>query len=356
MNPTKRTLLEQMRVNEMEVMKRKQLIGLSEQDAELLKGVKDEILQQIDHIVTVFYEHQTSVDEIALLIGDADTLKRLKLLQRKYILELFHGFYDLEYVNNRLRIGLVHKRIGVEPMLYLASLSKLKSILCSVLQKCIPDRDMYLAVYAALDRLLDFDVTLIFDTYVSSLLSEIELSRDRAERYARSLEEQVAERTRQLEELSRRDGLTGLFNVRAFHEYLRRDLQTIERNAMPLSLIYLDVDGFKEINDGFGHLMGNQILKGVARVLMENCREVDTPCRYGGDEFCLILVGAELDEARHIAERIIAEFERIHEDTSLSIGIAQTGPSSYIDGDTLVKLADKKMYEAKQVSGSHIAL
>ena len=78
--------------------------------------------------------------EIALLIGDADTLRRLRSAQRKYVNDLFSGFYNLEYVNNRLRIGLVHKRIGVEPKLYLAAINTLHQLLIEMVQSTIPDK------------------------------------------------------------------------------------------------------------------------------------------------------------------------------------------------------------------------
>ena len=119
MNQTEQTLLEQMRITDFEVEHRKILFSFSNADAQLLLSCKPTIEQNIDSVVTEFYRMQTSVAEIALLIGDADTLARLRSAQRKYILDLFGGLYDLEYVNNRLRIGLVHKRIGVEPKLYL---------------------------------------------------------------------------------------------------------------------------------------------------------------------------------------------------------------------------------------------
>jgi hypothetical protein len=90
------------------------------------RQLPSKIEPHIDALVDKFYTLQTGITEIALLIGDADTLTRLRAAQRRYILDLFSGLYDLEYVNNRLRIGLVHKRIGVEPKLYLAAINTLK--------------------------------------------------------------------------------------------------------------------------------------------------------------------------------------------------------------------------------------
>lgn len=118
---TDQTLLEQLRITDFEVENRKLLFLLTEADCVLLKEFKSSVDEKLEALVADFYEIQTNIPEIALLIGDAETLGRLKTAMRKYIQDLFSGLYDLEYVNNRLRIGLVHKRIGVEPKLYLAA-------------------------------------------------------------------------------------------------------------------------------------------------------------------------------------------------------------------------------------------
>ncbi|MCW5211307.1 hypothetical protein VU04_00140 [Desulfobulbus sp. TB] len=115
-------------------------------------------------ITRIFYEKQTSFEEIALIIGDADTLKRLITAQKKYIINLFSGKYDLEYVNNRLRIGLVHKRIGVEPKYYLSALKTLKDILTNIISNDISDNEVKKTTCDALDKILCFDTELVFDT------------------------------------------------------------------------------------------------------------------------------------------------------------------------------------------------
>ena len=126
MRRTQQTLLEQMQLGDIEIARRKQLLGLDEDGLHLLSSQRALIEDNIDIIVDEFYEKQTEIDEISLLIGDADTLKRLRSAQRIYVLNLFSGRYDSEYVNNRLRIGMVHKRIGVEPKLYLSAVWSLK--------------------------------------------------------------------------------------------------------------------------------------------------------------------------------------------------------------------------------------
>lgn len=353
-NTTSKTLLEQLQITEYEIARRKELLGFSEADVSVLLSCKELVTQHIDSIVSDFYSKQTAVEEIALLIGDSDTLARLHSAQRAYVLGLFDGYYDIEYVNNRLRIGMVHKRIGVEPKLYLSAIKTLKDGVFSALSKHIGDIEQRTKAMLAVDKLLYFDTTLVFDTYIRSLLAEVELAKDKIQSYAKELEVKVAERTQQLQELSRRDSLTGLFNQRSLRDDLRRELLIATRHKRPLSLAYFDVDLFKQINDKRGHFAGDEILRMVAEAMQSVCRKTDFPCRYGGDEFCLIFPECSLTEAETTCDRLVAHFESRVRDVTLSIGIIQTGPEHFLEPDELLRLADAKMYEAKSHAGFKI--
>jgi len=124
-----------MRISEFEVEQRQKLFSLSNDDIDALQSAQAIIDANIDTLVSDFYSLQTSIPEISLLIGDSDTLTRLSRAQRRYVIDLFSGIYDLEYVNNRLRIGMVHKRIGVEPKLYLSAIYTLKNLLIKLLKE-----------------------------------------------------------------------------------------------------------------------------------------------------------------------------------------------------------------------------
>lgn len=200
MKVSEQTLLQQMQITEHEVARRKELLRLGAEEAELLSSCREFITEEIETIVTEFYEIQASDEEVAAIIGDADTVRRLHATQRKYVMDLFSGSTDIDYVNNRLRIGLVHKRIGVEPKLYLSAMRTLKEIVVNALKRRISDPDLLSKTSRALDKLLYFDMTLVFDTYTRSLLGEVESAKELVEKYAASLELQVAERTSQLEE------------------------------------------------------------------------------------------------------------------------------------------------------------
>ena len=343
-------------MSDVEILHRMELLNLSKEELNILSSHKIIIEDNIDVIVDEFYEKQTEIDEISLLIGDADTLRRLRSAQRKYVMDLFSGNYDSEYVNNRLRIGMVHKRIGVEPKLYLSAVRTLKDVVTKTLKRIITKNEILEQTLNALDKLLYFDTTLVFDTYIDCLVGEIENAKNRTEVYAKSLEEKVAERTQQLEEQAQRDPLTNLYNQRAMQDLLRRDLAVSKRRQVKLSLVYFDVDKFKDINDTLGHIKGDEVLKSIGQAVLNNIRDTDVPCRYGGDEFCIILPECGTDEAEVICEKIIKEFVDRYPEYSLSIGIADTGLDEYIDGDELIKRADKNMYLAKKESGFQIRI
>lgn len=345
-NPTEQTLIEQMRINEFEIDHRKQILSLKMEDIAVLIDCKLIIEKHIDDIINKHYEEQTKVPEIALIIGDLETLDRLKLSQRRYVLDLFSGVYDLEYANNRCRIGLVHKRIGVEPKLYLSSMLCLKEIIGKTLEKNLSSPHQIIKMWIALDKLLMFDISLVFDTYIRSMLAEIETAKNKAEAYASSLEEKVKIRTKQLDDVARIDPLTGLLNTRYLYEILTKILRNAEHYGQPVSLLYIDVNDFKIINDTEGHQRGDEVLQTIAHAIKGSARPEDFCFRYGGDEFCVILGNCTEKQAREIYV-VSLEKRMLAMNMSLSIGVVQTGPNYFVDSSTLIKQADEDMYLSK---------
>ncbi|MBP6900682.1 MAG: GGDEF domain-containing protein [Burkholderiaceae bacterium] len=348
MNPTNKSLLEQMQIHGLEIRRRKELLGFSAHDAGLLAKARAFVEGDIEALVSSFYEKQTGVDEIALIIGDLDTLKRLRAAMIRYVADLFGGVYDEDYVNNRLRIGLVHKRIGVQPKYYLAAMHLLKSLLMDALSQRMREHPDLVATLRALDKLLYLDNEFVFDTYIRSLLAELESAKDKAVEHALTLEEKVAERTRELEEVSRRDPLTGLYNQRFFIENLHRELARSQRSGRPLTLVYLDLDHFKDINDRGGHLAGDEVLRRVAQRLSAACRSYDLCCRYGGDEFCVLMPDCELAVAQEFSQRLRLAMAAEDGLPQFSLGASQAGPAHWPDANELIRGADRCMYESKQ--------
>jgi diguanylate cyclase (GGDEF)-like protein len=117
----------------------------------------------------------------------------------------------------------------------------------------------------------------------------------------------MLERLAESEEQALTDSLTGLYNYRFFQQHLQRELSRASRSKTPLSLIILDIDNFKSVNDSYGHAVGNQVLQHLARLLERTTRKANVLVRYGGEEFCIVVPEGDLETARAIAERVCAE-------------------------------------------------
>jgi diguanylate cyclase (GGDEF)-like protein len=186
-------------------------------------------------------------------------------------------------------------------------------------------------VAGAIEKLFHLDTALVFDGYLQDTVSELKATTKKAVAYAARLEEKVAE----VEVLSRIDSLTGLLNRRAFHEELRKELNRAMRNGLPLSLLYLDVDEFKSINDNYGHAKGDEILITIAQALKEDLRETDFAGRLGGDEFCVLFSAADHEQAHAATERFAERLRKVTSQT-VSIGIATTGPEEFSLPEVLI--------------------
>ena len=155
----------------------------------------------------------------------------------------------------------------------------------------------------------------------------------------------------QTQQLALTDGLTGCCNRRSFEIQLEKDLQFAQRMSHPLSLIMIDVDHFKTVNDSFGHETGDVALRMIADVLRDGLRGVDTAARYGGEEFAVILPQADAAGALVAAERLRSRIESTKFPhvgrLTVSLGVA-TFPLQASSRDSLVSAADHAMYEAKR--------
>lgn len=157
-----------------------------------------------------------------------------------------------------------------------------------------------------------------------------------------------------LAEMSVRDELTGMFNHRYFQESLEREISGALRYGHGLGLCMIDLDHFKRVNDTHGHLCGDRVLHEFGRLLNDSIRKYDVGCRYGGEEFAVILPDTSLDKAMSLCERFrarVKDYDFTYEDLTLhitaSIGVAARPARGGFTGKQLVDLADKALYQAK---------
>jgi diguanylate cyclase (GGDEF)-like protein len=194
--------------------------------------------------------------------------------------------------------------------------------------------------------------------YVTKPFDEVELrARVRA-----------ALRTKRLQDLLQQqsflDGLTGLWNRGYLDHRLEGELNIARRYSRRLSLVLGDIDHFKRVNDSHGHLFGDHVIQRVAEVLSRHARRSDVACRYGGEEFALLLPGAGIPEAGVVAERLrmAVEAERFLArgespvPVTISFGVASTDSLEPMTGESLIARADRALYDAKQAGRNRVHL
>jgi two-component system cell cycle response regulator len=204
------------------------------------------------------------------------------------------------------------------------------------------------------------------DDFVSKPFSSEELlARLGVGRRILDLEARLSASLAREEALATRDSLTGLPNRRGLHARAQEELSRAAREQRSVGVIMLDLDHFKKINDRFGHAAGDAALRRVAEVLQENRRDYDLTARWGGEEFLLVIPGANLEQARLVAERVRAAIQSIElrvagsETLTLraSLGVAAAEPSAApVTLDELLARADDAMYRAKREGRNRVRL
>ena len=176
--------------------------------------------------------------------------------------------------------------------------------------------------------------------------------------------QQLASNQARLQELSIRDHLTGLFNRRYLEEMLEREIQRAIRAQQPVGILILDVDHFKQINDTLGHIAGDIVLHELGKFLSRQIRQSDIACRYGGDEFVIILPDTSRETAQQRAEQLrygVGNIFKDHKDPpvseriSISLGVAAF-PDDGSTGEVVLKAADTALLQAKHSGSNQVVM
>ncbi len=200
------------------------------------------------------------------------------------------------------------------------------------------------------------------DDYMTKPLNYLELrARLNTGRRVIELEDQLRATQRRLYTLATRDGLTGLWNRTAILDFLEQEMARRARRGDPVSLMMIDVDRFKAINDRHGHLTGDAAFRTVARRLRQRLRPYDRLGRYGGDEVLVVLPGCGPEEAAAVAERIRAVVSerpirvgKAAVPLTLSIGVASANGGKLGTTDLLIKAGDEALYRAKKAGRNRV--
>lgn len=185
------------------------------------------------------------------------------------------------------------------------------------------------------------------------------------ERYRRHVfiqRSQLTELTRKLQRLSTQDPLTGLLNRRQLSQHLQDEVDRHHEDGTPAAAMLIDLDDFKAVNDRYGHLAGDELLRRTARAIAATVRKGDLTFRYGGDEFFVLLPDTALEDAQRLAHRMVDRFQRFGSATAdfedaprISIGVAGLDHGT-MTADDVLSAADRALYEAKQAGKGRVAV
>lgn len=164
----------------------------------------------------------------------------------------------------------------------------------------------------------------------------------------------------ELRRLSTTDALTGLPNRHAFHARLREEWRRSRRYGYPLSLLLVDVDGLKQVNDEHGHAAGDRVLRGVAGAIRQTLRETDFGARWGGDEFAIIAPNTARTAAQRLGQRLLLHMKKRalvgEAASSASVGLATLDPTQGESIEWLLQAADHALYQAKAAGRNRLRL
>ncbi|UBV44346.1 tetratricopeptide repeat protein (plasmid) [Deinococcus taeanensis] len=191
-------------------------------------------------------------------------------------------------------------------------------------------------------------------------LASANVALEKASREKSALLAALQEQSRILERQLREDALTGVYNRRFIEENVTIEFERHRSSKLPMAILMVDIDHFKQINDRFSHPVGDEVLRRVARIFRDTCRADDLIGRYGGEEFLFLFPNSTLQQAAEAAERIRANIEHydwtdIHDDLRVTLSLGICADTSVANHEKMISLADAKLYEAKTGGRNRVA-
>lgn len=319
-------------------------LRLCEADHKLAQRLNAEVmLPNVDIIIERFYETLLLNSESCKWLLDGETVERLKLTQRDYLLSLGINFDDEAYFENRLHIGIIHAVVDLPLSVYQCAYSNLIQYIIATFPESIRKNSSdCLALTNFVIKITSLDMSLAIEAYHHSFMADLEDEVETAHTHEN-----------ELKNLAETDSLTGLYNRKYVFSHLNKTIGNTHQHSSNLCLLMLDIDHFKKVNDSYGHQAGDEVLKQVAVAITKTLRDRDIVGRYGGEEFILGLINITSERANQVAERIrniVADTPiSINEQTihiTVSIGLACLDMGDDLKG--LIKRADTALYSAKE--------
>ena len=321
-----------------------QLLDLTPADHVLAIQLQEQVITpSADAIVQRFYDYMLRLPGFVRVITRRKIdLATLKKNQHVYLLSLGVNFASEEYFETRLRVGIVHAWNNVPLDQYVGAFRILQQVIIDHIPRQHTTVTWQDDMRSYLLKILTLDMLLAMETYHEVQIKSLENTVRTLRHEEARLKTEVT-----VDQLTQLASRAHAMNVLAIH------MEEAREKDRPLSLIMADLDHFKEVNDNYGHQIGDQVLVSIAARIKSCVRDIDTVGRYGGEEIIVILPHADPDMAQHIAERIrykVADSPFSIDDFRINMTISQ-GLATAADGDTvdtLIQRADTALYSAKR--------
>jgi diguanylate cyclase (GGDEF)-like protein len=300
---------------------RKRFLEIGKDDLERIRDLRKYMGAIPTGIFDRFYNHLMAFSETKDYFQDREMIERLKHKHLLYFEKLLSGKYDREYLLSRLSVGYTHVQLNIVPLWYIGAYSIYIDEIRKIAKESAKDAEETMQSLLKV-ILLEIVLTLESYHYVKYKLQE------------------------ELKKLAVTDDLTGIFNRRKLEEVMQYEMDRSTRQNKPLSLLMIDIDHFKKVNDLHGHDVGDYVLTSIAKLMNDGLRKTDYLIRYGGEEFIIYLPDTSLKIAATVAERLRKNVEshtfypvgRI----TISIGVVRYDRAD--TKDTFLKRADEKLY------------
>ena len=330
-----------------------ELFELGQDEIELAKLLQEYVIRpNLTDIVDQFYDFMLSFDAFKQFLKSKALIKSLRQTQADYLRSFGVDFTSKHYFEERLRVGMAHKRIGLPISLYQAAYRKLQQTLVDVIPADIDSHSTSReAMIDLIGKLTALDMSLAIETYYLAYVQEVQASLTELRLEGDELRNMVS-----------MDAMTGVHSRDYILGLLERGMSVTLEKKKSLCVAMLDLDNFKQVNDTYGHLVGDKVLQRVAEIMSDALRDGDFVGRYGGEEFLIVLCGTPLKDAEKVIDRLrqlIASKPVVLEggnkvDISLSAGVSERQRDDSME--SLIDRADAALYIAKDSGRNRVVV
>lgn len=332
--------------------KRLAFMGLSDEDQPGIDFLQTKIIQPFaEQIVAEFYRKLTTYPDIKNFINKHTRLENLKATQILYLKTYGVNFSSAEYFEERLKVGQVHAQINLPISYYEMAYRILNEIILEFILKHLNvSTQEYLDIVKLILNITALDMSLAIETYYNKKVNEMSSSINALMDERQVLSKQVE-----------RDELTRAASRARVMDFLQANVDKANEGGHHFCIAMIDLDHFKCVNDEYGHLVGDEILKGVSARMMAALRQDDMLGRYGGEEFVLVFPGANIKIAERISKRICKHIEeepfQVEQHSipvTVSMGVAQWHKGEEVE--KLLGYADHALYKAKHQGRNQVVV